>query len=76
MNMLTSLARSTPWVVAGAPLQSRLLLGTARYPSPQVLSESVQASGTEVVTVGLRRLRPNAERIPASELNLDSETLR
>jgi|CXWL01.1.fsa_nt_gi zinc protease len=25
---------------------------------------------------GLRRLRPNAERIPASELNLDSESLR
>jgi zinc protease len=25
---------------------------------------------------GLRRVRPNAERIPASELNLDSESLR
>ena len=37
------------------PLRSRLLLGTARYPSPAILAEAVQASGTEVVTVSLRR---------------------
>lgn len=34
---------------------SRLLLGTARYPSPAVLTEAVRASRTEVVTVSLRR---------------------
>ena len=49
---------TTPWTVAGVSLGSRLLLGTARYPSPQVLSEAVQASGTQVLTVGLRRLQP------------------
>ncbi len=37
------------------PVRSRLLLGTARYPSPAILTEAVQASGTEVVTVSLRR---------------------
>ena len=36
-------------------LSSRLLLGTARYPSPAVLREAVRASGAEVVTVSLRR---------------------
>ena len=36
-------------------LGSRLLLGTARYPSPAVLAEAVRASGTAVVTVALRR---------------------
>jgi thiazole synthase len=36
-------------------LDSRLLLGTARYPSPAVLSEAVRASGASVVTVALRR---------------------
>ena len=51
-------ATPTPWTVAGATLHSRLLLGTARYPSPQVLSDAVQASGTQVLTVGLRRLQP------------------
>ena len=34
---------------------SRLLLGTAQYPSPAILGDAVQASGTEIVTVSLRR---------------------
>ena len=37
------------------PLTSRLLLGTARYPSPAVLSAAVRAAAAEVVTVSLRR---------------------
>ncbi len=37
------------------PVRSRLLLGTARYPSPAILTEAVKASGAEVVTVSLRR---------------------
>jgi thiazole synthase len=36
-------------------LNSRLMLGTAQYPSPDVLAEAVRASGTELVTVSLRR---------------------
>ena len=36
-------------------LSSRLLLGTARYPSPAILTEAVKASGAQVVTVSLRR---------------------
>ena len=36
-------------------LRSHLLLGTARYPSPAVLTEAVKTSNTEVVTVSLRR---------------------
>ena len=39
----------------GTALRSRLLLGTARYASPAVLSAAVRASGTEIVTVALRR---------------------
>ncbi len=39
----------------GVDLSSRLLLGTARYPSPAVLREAIKASGAEVVTVSLRR---------------------
>ena len=46
------------WTVAGVTLRSRLMLGTARYPSPQVMAEAVQASGTQVLTVGLRRQSP------------------
>ena len=36
-------------------LRSRLLLGTARYPSPSILTEAVKASGAQLVTVSLRR---------------------
>jgi thiazole synthase len=39
----------------GTETGSRLLLGTARYPSPAVLEEAVRRSGTEIVTVSLRR---------------------
>ncbi|PBB40609.1 thiazole synthase [Mesorhizobium sp. WSM3866] len=39
----------------GEKLSSRLLLGTALYPSPAVMAEAVKASGTEIVTVSLRR---------------------
>ena len=43
------------WRVGDVPLSSRFLLGTAGYPSPQVLGEAIAASGTQIVTVGLKR---------------------
>ena len=39
----------------GATFTSRLLLGTAQYPSPECLKQAVEASGAEIVTVSLRR---------------------
>lgn len=39
----------------GTGVRSRLLLGTARYPSPAVLAEAVRAARAEIVTVSLRR---------------------
>lgn len=39
----------------GLDLQNRLMLGTAQYPSPQVLRAAIAASGAEVITVSLRR---------------------
>jgi thiazole synthase len=44
-----------PWKIEDAVLSSRFLLGTAGYPSPQVLRDAIVASGTQVVTVGLKR---------------------
>lgn len=43
------------WSVGDVTLTSRFLLGTAGYPSPQVLREAIATSGTQVVTVGLKR---------------------
>ena len=36
-------------------LRSRLMLGTAGYPSPAILVEAIKASGAEILTVSLRR---------------------
>ncbi|MFD1704126.1 thiazole synthase [Methylopila henanensis] len=39
----------------GVEIASRLLLGTAQYPSPAILADAARASGTEILTVSLRR---------------------
>ena len=36
-------------------INSRLLLGTARYPSPAIMADAIKASGAQIVTVSLRR---------------------
>eukprot|EP01059_Diplonema_ambulator_P010683 TRINITY_DN20691_c0_g1_i1.p1 TRINITY_DN20691_c0_g1~~TRINITY_DN20691_c0_g1_i1.p1 ORF type:complete len:268 (+),score=-59.87 TRINITY_DN20691_c0_g1_i1:623-1426(+) len=43
------------WSLGGRTLESRLLLGTAAYASPEVMREAIMASGAEVVTVSLLR---------------------
>ena len=44
-----------PFVLYGESFASRLLLGTARYPSPATLEAAVQASAPAMITVALRR---------------------
>ena len=39
----------------GKEFESRLLLGTARYPSPESIAAAIQQSGAQIVTVSLRR---------------------
>ncbi|WP_375641539.1 MULTISPECIES: thiazole synthase [unclassified Bartonella] len=39
----------------GRQFSSRLLLGTAQYPSPAILRDAIHKSNTEIVTVSLRR---------------------
>ncbi len=45
-----------PLIIAGRSFQSRLFLGSGKFPSPQVMSKAIDASGAEVVTVALRRI--------------------
>lgn len=49
------------WEIGGQKLQSRLMVGTALYPSPELMLKSVEASGAEVVTVSLRRQSPDSK---------------
>jgi thiazole synthase len=39
----------------GEQFSSRLLIGTALYPSPAIMQEAIRASGAELVTVSVRR---------------------
>lgn len=48
-------SKAGPLALYGTHVVSRLFVGTAGYPSPQVLSEAVKASQAEIVTVSLRR---------------------
>lgn len=43
------------WSLADKIINSRFLIGTALYPSPQLMVDAIKASGSEVVTVSLRR---------------------
>src|ERR1700722_3231774 len=47
-------------VIAGRAFGSRLFLGTGKFPSNQLLRDAIDASGTEMVTVALRRIDPTA----------------
>jgi thiazole synthase len=47
--------------IAGKPFRSRLILGTGGFPSLEVLANAIEASGTELVTVALRRIDPTAK---------------
>jgi len=47
--------RSDPLRLYGLEFSSRLLAGTAQYPSPAILSQAVAAAKVEIVTVSLRR---------------------
>lgn len=45
-----------PLTIAGREFGSRLLMGTGKFSSPEVMKRAMEASGTEVVTVALRRV--------------------
>lgn len=45
-----------PLVIAGKAFRSRLIVGTGKYPSNTVMAQAHRASGTEMVTVAVRRV--------------------
>lgn len=47
--------QTEPLVVAGREFSSRLLVGTGKFSSPESMRDAVVASGTELVTVALKR---------------------
>jgi thiazole synthase len=49
-----------PFTIAGRTMRSRLLLGTGGFPSLELLAAAIAAAGSELVTVALRRIDPQA----------------
>jgi thiazole synthase len=45
-----------PFLIAGTALKSRLFIGTAGYPNQQIMLDSLDASGAELVTMSIRRI--------------------
>ena len=49
-----------PLNIAGREFESRLFLGTGKFPSGLQMRAAIEASGSEIVTVALRRVDPTA----------------
>src|SRR5262245_15266818 len=48
--------RSERLTIAGRPLGSRLIAGTGKYPSIEIMGRALEASGATMVTVAVRRV--------------------
>lgn len=46
------------WNVYGTELKSRFFIGSALYPSPDIMRQAIKAAGADVVTLSLRRQSP------------------
>ena len=60
--------QNQPLTIAGRNFQSRLILGTGKFPSPQAMREALAASGTELVTVALRRADLSGQKDPFANI--------
>jgi thiazole synthase len=56
MTILAQPQLDTPFVIAKREFQSRLMVGTGKYASNEIMVQAIEASGAEVVTVAVRRV--------------------
>jgi thiazole synthase len=56
MATAASAELDTPFVVGDREFSSRLMVGTGKYASNQIMVRAIEASGAEVVTVAVRRV--------------------
>src|SRR5512137_3166791 len=55
-------------VIAGRTFQSRLILGTGKFSAPEAMRAALAASGTELVTVALRRADLSGKKDPFANI--------
>ena len=56
MTTATQPALDTPLIIGDREFQSRLMVGTGKYASNDLMVQAIDASGAEVVTVAVRRV--------------------
>ena len=66
---------SQPLIIAGREFSSRLFLGTGKFPSNESMRDALAASGTQIVTVALRRADLSGKKDPYANILefIDSE---
>lgn len=57
-----------PLIIAGREFHSRLLAGTGKFASPELMRDALAASGTQIVTVALRRADLTGRRDPFANI--------
>lgn len=62
MTLNESTSPDSPFSLYGEILSSRFILGTALYPSPQSMLDSITAAKTSMVTLSLRRQNPEQKQ--------------
>lgn len=55
-------------VIAGREFKSRLILGTGKFSSPELMRDALEASGADMVTVALRRADLTGEKDPFANI--------
>jgi len=67
------LVRDTPFAIGGRTFQSRLMVGTGKYPDNDTMVRAIDASGAEIVTVAVRRVDLDRSKDSGLLHHLDSK---
>lgn len=59
---------NTPLIIAGREFNSRLMAGTGKFASNEIMRDTLAASGTEIVTVALRRADLSGDKDPFANI--------
>jgi len=58
VSMSQTTNKANTWSAYGVELNSRFFIGSALYPSPDIMQQAIAASGADVITLSLRRQSP------------------
>ena len=68
---MDGMVQDDSWIVAGRRFRSRLIVGTGKYKSLEETAAAIEASGTEIVTVAVRRVNLSDPGAPMLQDHVD-----